>query len=35
MAREDSVASCIDRLELPFNALGIDPFGVSWQIVAE
>lgn len=29
MAREDSVASCIDRLELPFNALGIDPFGVS------
>ncbi len=29
MARDDSIASLIDRLELPFNSLGIDKFGVS------
>jgi 1-acyl-sn-glycerol-3-phosphate acyltransferase len=29
VARDDSIASVIDRLELPFNALGIDQFGVS------
>lgn len=29
MARADSISSLVDRLELPFNALGLDPFGVS------
>ncbi|MBL8957124.1 MAG: acyltransferase family protein [Myxococcaceae bacterium] len=29
MARDDSIGSLIDRLELPFNALGVDQFGVS------
>jgi len=29
MARDDSIASLVDRLELPFNELGIDPYGIS------
>jgi len=29
VARDDSIGSLIDRLELPFNALGVDQFGVS------
>ena len=29
MARGDSVRSLVDRLELPFNELGIDPYGIS------
>lgn len=29
MARDDRVRELVDRLELPFNALGIDPYGIS------
>ena len=29
MARNDPMETLIDRLELPFNALGIDPYGIS------
>jgi 1-acyl-sn-glycerol-3-phosphate acyltransferase len=29
VARDDSIATLIERLELPFNALGIDPYGTS------
>jgi 1-acyl-sn-glycerol-3-phosphate acyltransferase len=29
VARDDSIASLVDKLELPFNSLGIDQFGVS------
>jgi 1-acyl-sn-glycerol-3-phosphate acyltransferase len=29
VARDDSVSSLIERLELPFNALGLDPYGIS------
>ncbi len=29
MARDDSIRSLVDRLELPFNELGLDPFGIS------
>lgn len=29
MARDDSIRELVNRLELPFNALGVDPYGVS------
>jgi 1-acyl-sn-glycerol-3-phosphate acyltransferase len=29
MARDESVKELVSRLELPFNALGIDPYGIS------
>lgn len=29
MARQDSVKALVERLELPFNALGVDPYGIS------
>ncbi|MBX5484284.1 MAG: acyltransferase family protein [Myxococcaceae bacterium] len=29
VARDDSVKELVDRLEIPFNAWGVDPFGVS------
>ena len=29
MARDEAVRDLVDRLELPFNALGIDPYGIS------
>jgi len=29
MARDDSVRELVDRLEIPFNALGVDPYGIS------
>lgn len=29
MAKDDSIRSLVDRLELPFNELGIDPYGIS------
>jgi 1-acyl-sn-glycerol-3-phosphate acyltransferase len=29
VARDESISSLVDRLELPFNALGIDPYGIS------
>lgn len=29
MAREDAVKKLVHRLELPFNALGVDPYGIS------
>lgn len=29
MARGESIRSLVDRLELPFNELGIDPYGIS------
>lgn len=29
MAREDSIAERVDRLELPFNEFGVDPYGIS------
>ena len=29
MARDDSISTLIDRLDVPFNALGIDPYGIS------
>jgi 1-acyl-sn-glycerol-3-phosphate acyltransferase len=29
MARDDRIRDLVDRLELPFNALGIDPYGIS------
>ncbi len=29
MARDDSIRDLVNRLELPFNALGVDPYGVS------
>ncbi len=29
MAREESVKRLVDRLELPFNEFGVDPYGVS------
>ncbi|MDX2012166.1 MAG: lysophospholipid acyltransferase family protein [Myxococcaceae bacterium] len=29
MARDDSVRDLVNRLELPFNALGVDPYGIS------
>ncbi|MEW5852676.1 MAG: lysophospholipid acyltransferase family protein [Myxococcota bacterium] len=29
MARNDPVPELIDRLEIPFNALGVDPYGIS------
>jgi 1-acyl-sn-glycerol-3-phosphate acyltransferase len=29
MARGDSISSLVDRLELNFNALGVDPYGIS------
>ena len=33
MAREDSIARLVDRLELPFNSLGVDPYGISkWHL---
>jgi 1-acyl-sn-glycerol-3-phosphate acyltransferase len=33
VARDEPIASLIDRLELPFNALGVDPYGISkWHL---
>jgi 1-acyl-sn-glycerol-3-phosphate acyltransferase len=33
VARDDSIASLIDRLEVPFDRLGVDPYGVSkWHL---
>lgn len=33
MRREDSVEARLERLELPFNAYGVDPYGVSrWHL---
>jgi 1-acyl-sn-glycerol-3-phosphate acyltransferase len=29
MAKDDSIRSLVDRLDLPFNELGIDPYGIS------
>jgi 1-acyl-sn-glycerol-3-phosphate acyltransferase len=29
MARDESIRALVDRLELPFNALGVDPYGIS------
>lgn len=29
MARDDSIRDLVDRLELPFNELGVDPYGIS------
>lgn len=29
MAKDDSIRDLVDRLELPFNALGLDPWGIS------
>lgn len=29
MSRDEAVSELVDRLELPFNSLGIDPYGVS------
>lgn len=29
MARDDSVKELVDRLELPFNEYGVDPYGIS------
>lgn len=29
MARDEAVRDLVDRLELPFNSLGVDPYGVS------
>lgn len=29
MARDEAVRDLVDRLELPFNALGVDPYGIS------
>ncbi len=29
MARDDSIRDLVNRLELPFNALGVDPYGIS------
>jgi 1-acyl-sn-glycerol-3-phosphate acyltransferase len=29
MARDDSIRDLVERLELPFNELGIDPYGIS------
>ena len=29
MARDDSITSLVDRLELPFNEFGVDPYGIS------
>jgi 1-acyl-sn-glycerol-3-phosphate acyltransferase len=29
VARDDSVAARVERLELPFNAFGVDPYGIS------
>lgn len=29
MARDDRIRDLVDRLELPFNSLGIDPYGIS------
>lgn len=29
MARDDSIRDLVDRLELPFNSLGVDPYGIS------
>ena len=29
MARDDSIQDLVNRLELPFNALGVDPYGIS------
>lgn len=29
MARSDDIATLVDRLEIPFNALGVDPYGAS------
>src|SRR5688572_989115 len=29
MARHDDIKSLVERLELPFNELGVDPYGIS------
>jgi 1-acyl-sn-glycerol-3-phosphate acyltransferase len=29
MARDDSIRDLVNKLELPFNALGVDPYGIS------
>lgn len=34
MARDEAVRDLVDRLELPFNSLGIDPYGVSKKHLA-
>lgn len=34
MAREESIAERVDRLELPFNEFGVDPYGISKRHVA-
>jgi hypothetical protein len=34
MARGDSIRSLVDRLELPFNELGFDPYGISKKHLA-
>jgi 1-acyl-sn-glycerol-3-phosphate acyltransferase len=34
MARDDSVRELVNRLELPFNALGVDPYGISKKHLA-
>lgn len=34
MARDEAVSDLVERLELPFNALGIDPYGVSKKHLA-
>lgn len=34
MARDEAVRDLVERLELPFNALGVDPYGVSKKHLA-
>src|SRR6185312_11776140 len=34
VAREESIAERVDRLELPFNEFGVDPYGISKKHVA-
>ena len=34
MARDEAVRDLVDRLELPFNSLGIDPYGISKKHLA-
>ena len=32
MARDERIADLVDRLELGFNSLGIDPYGIEMGI---
>ena len=34
MARDEAVRDLVERLELPFNSLGIDPYGISKKHLA-